>query len=753
MSKISLLSALLSVFIVFGCLQGNSDETTVTQEDGTNTSGLTNTITYEILHGALELDSFFVFYVEAVGDTVLLSRQKGVYETDKSLFVVEATHNAAGNFYIGCLYKGALTGALLHSGQFANDTLISLTPDMAPSYFSIGVDQEIAVYDKVVLQVDIKDESAFITYEFDFTGSGTYQSDYSYKYTTPGTYLVTARAFDGYNEIYHQITVSVLEQTASTIPSSSSQSVLSSGVSAATLISSQANLSSVSTTAVVSSSSLVNTVSSSLTQTISSSVAATVSSDQINQSSSTVLSSSESVSSSSSSSVAVITVEEGVMCKDGLDNDSDGTIDCGDSECSVLQVCEAPAAPVIDSVVSGDGTLRVYYNDAGDLDIDKIHITLYSVNYSIVESNAVLDYSSSASHNVSSLANGTEYGYRVYFSDTDGNVSDVADKIGTPIVVGLSNLNVHATDAAVLLMWENPLYYDHIVIDDGINAQVSVPYGDSTYLVESLTNGQKHTFQVWVVGLNAGTSTIESKNATPNSNLAALCFDERDGYMYSTVSIGGAPKGGGEFYPTQYWMAENLRWLPIVDNVSENSETAPKYYVYDYTPSGATEAERVVGAKATSNYQTYGVLYNWAASMTDKDGILYGHTADNPSLVQGACPAGWHMPSRDEWVQMTDYVGRFIADTLVGSDLKANSDLWTEPKSAGSGFKAFPGGYRDNSGNFTGIEENAFFWTATENFGAPLNTRHYRSIVNTSVRVHTGSVGRNLGYSLRCVKN
>jgi len=47
------------------------------------------------------------------------------------------------------------------------------------------------------------------------------------------------------------------------------------------------------------------------------------------------------------------------------------------------------------------------------------------------------------------------------------------------------------------------------------------------------------------------------------------------------------------------------------------SLTKPHYYVYGY------EGTDVTAAKATYNYSTHGVLYNWPAAMT-------------------ACPEGWH---------------------------------------------------------------------------------------------------------------
>jgi uncharacterized protein (TIGR02145 family) len=85
------------------------------------------------------------------------------------------------------------------------------------------------------------------------------------------------------------------------------------------------------------------------------------------------------------------------------------------------------------------------------------------------------------------------------------------------------------------------------------------------------------------------------------------------GNVYKTVLIG-----------KQWWMAENLAYLPVVNLPTEESVTNPYYYVYDYI------GEDVDAAKATDNYKTYGVLYNWTAAMA-------------------ACPAGWHIPSDAEW--------------------------------------------------------------------------------------------------------
>ena len=107
--------------------------------------------------------------------------------------------------------------------------------------------------------------------------------------------------------------------------------------------------------------------------------------------------------------------------------------------------------------------------------------------------------------------------------------------------------------------------------------------------------------------------------------------DARDGTHYDAVKIGN-----------QVWMAENLKYLPSVVGPATGSETAAYYYVYDY------DGTDVMAAKATANYTTYGVLYNWPAAMN-------------------ACPTGWHLPSDAEWTELTDYLG---GSGVAGGKLK-----------------------------------------------------------------------------------
>ena len=137
-----------------------------------------------------------------------------------------------------------------------------------------------------------------------------------------------------------------------------------------------------------------------------------------------------------------------------------------------------------------------------------------------------------------------------------------------------------------------------------------------------------------------------------------VTFVSHESYDYSTVQIG-----------EQCWFSENCRYLPEVSPSSEGNTTDPYYYVYGY------EGTDVASAMSTSNYATYGVLYNWPAVMTE-----------------GICPSGWHIPSDEEFTQLTDFLG---GESVAGGKMKDDVQ-WNGSNS--SGWTGLPGGYRYSGG-------------------------------------------------------
>jgi uncharacterized protein (TIGR02145 family) len=208
----------------------------------------------------------------------------------------------------------------------------------------------------------------------------------------------------------------------------------------------------------------------------------------------------------------------------------------------------------------------------------------------------------------------------------------------------------------------------------------------------------------------------------PNPVSCGVFFHE--GYNYSTVLIG-----------EQCWFSENCRYLPEVSPSSVDSDTDPYYYVHGY------EGTDVEEAKATANYETYGVLYNWRAVLTDE-----------------ICPSGWHVPSDEEWQTMLMSLGMSEAEVssgelIIGTDegyqMKSTSG-WNDGGngSNSSGFNGLPGGSREFVGFFH-LENEGKWWSSSESN----SLSWYYRLWAPSDRVARFLTNRNYGFSARCVRD
>lgn len=197
-----------------------------------------------------------------------------------------------------------------------------------------------------------------------------------------------------------------------------------------------------------------------------------------------------------------------------------------------------------------------------------------------------------------------------------------------------------------------------------------------------------------------------------------LMIDSRDGKEYNWVKIGD-----------QVWMQENLAWLPSVTDPLTGSNTTPLYYVYNYDGHVVSEA------KGSSNYNEYGVLYNFAAA-------------------QSACPEGWHLPTEFEWTELSDFLG---GELVAGGKMKETGYAhWLNPNSGAdnsSGFTGLPAGDVNHNAPWLGfyyLGETAFFWSATsfdDNQGYNRVLKHFETSLISE------PWGKFYGFSVRCIRN
>ena len=249
---------------------------------------------------------------------------------------------------------------------------------------------------------------------------------------------------------------------------------------------------------------------------------------------------------------------------------------------------------------------------------------------------------------------------------------------------------------------------------------------------------QNDTMYIMKSGAIAGQYNVNTEvdsvifyKPTIEETTSGTFIDSRDGNEYNWVQIGD-----------QVWMAENLAYLPSVNMVADGSEDAAGSYYYVYGYDGTNVAD----AKATDNYATYGVLYNWTAAM---DGEASSTT--NPSGIQGVCPAGWHLPSDAEWTELTDYLG---GTSVAGGKLKETGTThWASPNTGATnetGFTALPGGYRFIDGTFINIGGTGGWWSATE-FNATVAWD--RSMYYDYSDAGRSPSFKEVGFSVRCVRD
>lgn len=236
------------------------------------------------------------------------------------------------------------------------------------------------------------------------------------------------------------------------------------------------------------------------------------------------------------------------------------------------------------------------------------------------------------------------------------------------------------------------------------------------WLQFSATDAIKTTFAFEIDGtVNLGDIKVKRKQNT--------FVDERDGNEYEFTNIGN-----------QTWMAENLAWLPRVVGPDSSSNSIPYYYVYDFNDT------IVSSAKATEEYQNSGVLYNLSAA-------------------KESCPAGWRLPSRNDW----DSLAMYIQQENDCPDIVTNYGWYMFPEvgkylKSDSGWLTFNG---NNKYNFNGTPDgfvawgsfnsnNAMYWSSTES----LNNPDYAWAPDLGPEGHSLDVWHtesNQGKSVRCI--
>lgn len=136
-----------------------------------------------------------------------------------------------------------------------------------------------------------------------------------------------------------------------------------------------------------------------------------------------------------------------------------------------------------------------------------------------------------------------------------------------------------------------------------------------------------------------------------------------------------------------------------------------------------------------NNDPRYGKLYNWYA-------------VNDP---RGLAPKGWHVPTEEEWVTLTNYLGGYA---VAGGKMKeTGTSHWITPNADAtnsSGFTALPGGSRYYLGTFVDAGGYGYWWSSTE---ADPQAAHYRYLTYFYGAISGTADYKSNGFSVRLVKD
>lgn len=229
----------------------------------------------------------------------------------------------------------------------------------------------------------------------------------------------------------------------------------------------------------------------------------------------------------------------------------------------------------------------------------------------------------------------------------------------------------------------------------------------SNYSTSFTANTNGSVLLLWSIknscGISKDTLRVSFLQTSPT-------ITDYDGNVYQTISIG-----------SQTWMKENLKSLHYSDGSIISGA-----YAYDNVEDNVTK---------------YGRLYTWNAAM--KGSVIEG--------AQGACPTGWHVPSKADWSTLTTHLGGM---SIAGGKMKDLSTYyWNSPNTDATnecGFTALPAGMRSENSVFFGDRIGSYFWSS---HAYDSNNADDYEITHISPYLWPYAVLKTNAQSLRCIKN
>lgn len=294
------------------------------------------------------------------------------------------------------------------------------------------------------------------------------------------------------------------------------------------------------------------------------------------------------------------------------------------------------------------------------------------------------------SSSLTNLSKSTKYFFRAYATNSYATVYGETQSFNTNGIPVVNTSEPEATSAISLkCVGEVTNTCGYAVTSRGIcwSTSLNPTIADSktavgngvglfTGLIQNLTFGTTYYVRAYATN-SEGTAYGEQKS------FKAGTVKDIDGNVYTSVKIGN-----------QYWMTQNLK-VTKYRNGDVIGTTSP--------------ANKNISSESNPKYQ-------WAYNGNEDNVNTYGrlYTVYTAIDTRKLCPSGWHIPSNSDWTELANTLG---GANVAGGKLKeTGTSHWLSPNLGATdqfGFKALPGGQRQDSGEFLSIG-NMGLWLSSE---------------------------------------
>ena len=285
--------------------------------------------------------------------------------------------------------------------------------------------------------------------------------------------------------------------------------------------------------------------------------------------------------------------------------------------------------------------------------------------------------------------------------------------------------------------------HDVIPIASDISSSAVVPFSSSMDIVEHSSSSSadnlssaEESSSSSSESLSSSSESAESSSSSEQESSSSSVLEVKSSSSSSLVLIYGemTDERDGQKYKTLYiekidrtWMAQNLNYAYLQPTATLDSSSWCYFDIPEQCEYG-------------------GRLYIWSAAMDsaalfseDGKGCGNGVACTFVERVRGVCPKGWHLPSRDEWVEMCYTLhGRYPISTLTSSK-KPSKNTYIENAA------------REDKFDFGILPNNHNFWLSGEDYGDKAFVGSW--IVGYMLDDGSSYKDDEGAYSVRCVKD